>query len=763
MTFYAELKRRNVFRVGAAYVVVSWLILQVVDVVAPILELPDWVARVVLLIIVIGFIPALLFAWAFELTPQGVKREQDVDRSDSTTRKTGQKLNRIIIGVLALIILLMGAERAGMFQTGSTEPPTEFVESTNPPATPAPATRPLLDPADKSIAVLPFTNRSRGSENTRFFSDGIHDDLLTQLSKIHELKVISRTSVMAYRDTTKNMRQIGEELGVSNLLEGGIQQAGDRVRINMQLINARTDEHLWAETWDRTVTAENLFEIQREVARAIAAALQTTLTEEENEELGRQPTTNTEAYQAVLMSRQLVRRDGFNALTKAEEYARKAIALDPDYVDAYTSLSVALTAGVYLGMYDAGDIAAEARAALDRAFEIDASHGGAWSSLGVLKSQLGEPGSDEAFEKALQLEPGNSDTMTVYANVLQRNGKPDQALPLLEQARELDPLSPTLLFVIGRTLGALQDSKGALEAFKRVREIDPSSPLGYGPAGGSYYAVGQLDQSVFWIRRGLEIDPEDYELAGWMVFLLDTLEDFTGAREWSDWLNDWVTNEPQPMAMQAHHHYLVGNFGIALQYANLALNLGLPDRWNSDGVFMRIKRDEALANGAPAAGIEVFRKHHPQLFGEQPLITQNNLLQAVDLALLLKLTGREQETGILLATALEAYDRPYFTTGGTKAWLVPAKAEALAILGRDQEALDELRRIIDKGWRVYWRWETDLNPNFNGLHEHPEFRAMIEELEEDMRHQREKVFEMNARGKIAPLPPTRTDKQSSSL
>jgi TolB-like protein/Flp pilus assembly protein TadD len=756
MTLFAELKRRNVFRVGAAYVVVSWLVLQVVDVVAPIVELPDWVAKGILLVIAIGFIPALLFAWAFELTPQGVKREQDVDRSDSTKRRTGQKLDRIIIGVLALIILMMGAERAGLFQTGSLEPPAGLAESVSPsPADPAVATRPRLDPADKSIAVLPFTNRSQGSENTRFFSDGIHDDLLTQLSKIHELKVISRTSVMAYRETTKNMRQIGEELGVSNLLEGGIQQAGDRVRINMQLINAKTDEHLWAESWDRTVTAENLFEIQSEVARAIANALQATLTEEENEELGRTPTTNTEAYQAILMARQMIRRNGFNALTRAEEYSRDAIRLDPDYIDAYVTLAVALAEAVYLGKYDAGDISAEALEALEKAFEINPQYGRAWSSLGVWRSLLGEPGAEQAFDQALQLDPANSDTMNVYANVLQRDGKPQQALPILQKARELDPLSPTILFVLGRTLGALEDYEGALGAFARIREIDPSSPLGYGPAGGSYYALGQLDQSVFWIRRALEMDPEDYELAGWMVFMLDTLEDFTGAREWSDWLNDWVTNEPQPMAMQAHHHYLVGNFGIALQYANLALNLGLPDRWNSDGVYMRIKRDESLANGTPAAGIEVFRKHHPQLFGEEPLITQNNLLQAVDLALLHKLAGREQDARRLLEAALEAYDRPYFTTGGTKAWLVPAKAEALALIGRDREALDELRRIIDKGWRVYWRWETDLNPNFNGLHEHPEFQAMIEELEEDMRQQRERVFEMNAQGEIAPLPATR--------
>ncbi len=750
MTLFSELKRRNVFRVGAAYVVVSWLILQVVDVVAPILELPEWVARTILLILAIGFIPALLFAWAFELTPEGVKREREVDRSLSVTRETGQKLNRIIIGVLALVILVMGADRAGLFRTGGPEPGAATVE-------PVSALPGLPSPADKSIAVLPFTNRSRGSEDTQFFSDGIHDDLLTQLSKIHELKVISRTSVMAYRDTTKNVRQIGQELGVSNLLEGGIQQAGDRVRINMQLINAKTDEHLWADTWDRTVTAENLFEIQSEVARAIADALQATLTEEENEVLGRKPTANTEAYRAVLMARQFLRRHGFNAVSLAEENARKAIALDPGYIDAHVSLAVALTEGVYLGMFEAGDIAAEARQALDSAFEIDPMYGSAWASLGVLRTVLGEPGAEEAFDRSLQLEPGNTDTMRVYANVLQRAGRPQEALPLLLRARELDPLSPTILFVLGRTLGSLEDYDGALGAYARIREIDPSSPLGYGPAGGSYTSMGQLDQSIFWIRRALEMDPDDYELAGWMVCLLDAIEDYTGAREWSDWLNEWVTNEPMPMAMLAHHHYLVGNFGIALQYSNLALNLGLPDRWNSDAVFMRIKRDEALANGTPEAGMEVFRKHHPQLFAEQPAITPDNLLQAVDLALLQKLAGREQSARRLLEAALEAYDRPYFTSGGTRAWLVPAKAEALAILGRDRESLDELRRIIDRGWRIYWRWETDLNPNFNGLHEDPEFKAMVKELEDDIARQREHVFEMNGRGEIAPLPAVRSE------
>ena len=213
MTLFAELKRRNVFRVGAAYVVISWLALQIVDVVAPILEAPDWVPKLVLFIIAIGFLPALLFSWAFELTPEGVKRERDIDRSASITHKTGQKLNRVIIGVLSLMIMIMAAER---FWPGGTDVPAGQGRIAVQPGQsgPGPASGPALAAIDKSIAILPFVNRSAGLENSRFFSDGIHDDLLTNLSKIHELKVISRTSVMAYRDTTKNMREIGEELPV---------------------------------------------------------------------------------------------------------------------------------------------------------------------------------------------------------------------------------------------------------------------------------------------------------------------------------------------------------------------------------------------------------------------------------------------------------------------------------------------------------------------------------------------------------------------
>ena len=225
MSFIKELKQRNVFRVGIAYVVVAWLLLQLADIVLDNIEAPAWVFQTILLLLIIGFPLALVFAWAFELTPEGLKKEKDVDRSASVTPVTGRRLDFIIIAALGLALLFVVIEYV--------LPPTADVSENL-----------------RSIAVLPFDNRSAEEEDAAFFADGVHDELLTRLSKIHDLRVISRTSVMQYRDnTTRNMRQIGAELGVGSILEGGVQRAGDTVRINVQLIDAQADEHLWANTY----------------------------------------------------------------------------------------------------------------------------------------------------------------------------------------------------------------------------------------------------------------------------------------------------------------------------------------------------------------------------------------------------------------------------------------------------------------------------------------------------------------------------------
>jgi tetratricopeptide (TPR) repeat protein len=309
-------------------------------------------------------------------------------------------------------------------------------------------------------------------------------------------------------------------------------------------------------------------------------------------------------------------------------------------------------------------------------------------------------------------------------------------------------LTENILYAAGLAYSALGNFEAARLNFSLMREIDPSSPLGYSPVGRTFIAEGQLDQALYWMGEAQAVDPRDFESGAWMVALYDCLEDYESAGKWSEWLGNRVTNQALPIAMQASHHYMTGNFEIALQYSNLALKFDLPDRWNSDAVFMRIKRDDALAAGDPESGIRIFSDRHPGLFKSPPEITAGNIGQATDLALLLKMAGRLTEAQHLLGVVLTTYDQPGFANTLFSTGLVPVKAEALAILGDQAASLAELRRIIDQGWRMQWRWKTDLNPNFDGVRQSAEFREMVTELEEDMARQRYRVQNLPIRSEV---------------
>ena len=248
MSLIGELKRRNVLRVSAAYVVTAWLILQVTEVVVSLTPAPGWVGTTVLLILLAGFPICLLLSWFFELTPEGLRRDSEADRAG---RGNGRRIDFVIIGILAAALLVL------VLQNHVLEEPAGV-----------PAPRPL---PSTTIAVLPFSNMSAANENADFFATGMHDDLLTQLAKLSGLRVISRTSVLEYAETTKNMRQIGAELGAGTLLEGSVMRAGDTIRINAQLIDANTDEHLWAETFDREFDPDGLFELQDDLVPRIVS------------------------------------------------------------------------------------------------------------------------------------------------------------------------------------------------------------------------------------------------------------------------------------------------------------------------------------------------------------------------------------------------------------------------------------------------------------------------------------------------------------
>ena len=373
MSLFNELKRRSVFRVGIAYVIIAWLVAQILQLVFESFGTPEWVMKTVLVLMAAGMPFVLFFAWAFELTPEGLKREHEVDRSQTITNKTSRKLDFFIISVLAVAVVYLGVDKLFFTQELSTALPVAESTSTE------------IADTRKSIAVIPFANRSDKKEDV-FFVDGIHDDVLTQLARIRSLKVISRTSMMQYRDTTKNMPQIGEELGVKNILEGGVQRAGDRVRINVQLIDAQADEHLWAETYERELTAENIFRIQSEIATAIAKALAATLSPDEQQRLSSVPTQNLEALESYFHGKRLSISRLSNELIEAVDYFERAVDLDPEFALAYVGLADAwVLRDINDGQVPTAEAHANAKAASDSALRLDPGLGEAHASLGQLQ------------------------------------------------------------------------------------------------------------------------------------------------------------------------------------------------------------------------------------------------------------------------------------------------------------------------------------------------------------------------------------------
>ena len=318
--FFAELKRRNVYKVAIAYGVVAWLLMQVASQIFPFFEIPNWAVRLVVLLLVIGFPVALILAWAFELTPEGIKRTEDLDRSRSVAPKTGRKLDFLIIGVLLAVIAIFAYQRFA--------PPKKIPSI-------------AAELPEKSIAVLPFENLSRDPDNA-FFTDGVQDEILTDLAKIADLKVISRTSVMQYKSgIARNLREIGQQLGVAHLLEGSVQRATNRVRVNAQLIDARTDAHLWGQTYDRDLA--DVFAIQSEVAKAIADQLQAKLSPNEKAAIEKPPTTDVSAFDLYSRAKTLATSTSFSAaqrqnLLQAADLLDQAVARDPAFFQAYCLL-----------------------------------------------------------------------------------------------------------------------------------------------------------------------------------------------------------------------------------------------------------------------------------------------------------------------------------------------------------------------------------------------------------------------------------------
>jgi TolB-like protein/Tfp pilus assembly protein PilF len=501
--FFCELKRRNVYRAAVGYAAVAWLIIQVVTQVAPVFEIPSWVVRSVIVLLLAGAPVALVVAWAFELTPEGFVRAEEAPAESSRGRAFGRKLNAVIIVVLAVAVAVLLVDRfRPNRRTGTGDAP------------------------EKSIAVLPFDNMSNDPENA-FFADGIQDDILTSLAKIAELKVISRTSTLPYRGgkSSHNLRQIADALGVATVLEGSVRRAGAQVAVTVQLIDAATDRHVWAHRYDRTIS--NALTLQGELAQEIASALHAKLSPEEKARVETKPTDHPDAYVHYLRARQLEQGPDnlLQDFLQAEDLLTKAVALDPQFALAF-ALRAKARADIF--HFHQAVESWKAKAWLDarEALRLQPNASETHHVMGLCFYWL-----DGDYERALEqfgvasgLAPNDTNPTYFTAAIRRRQGKWQEALDTFQRIESLDPQNPNIARNILFTHTAMRNWAAAGRAGERLAAIAPDSVSSRVQAAYvDFWANGTTEN----LRRVLDSIPPDVDPDGvvtasrWDVALID--------------------------------------------------------------------------------------------------------------------------------------------------------------------------------------------------------------------------------------------------
>ena len=490
-SFFAELRRRNVYKVAIAYIVGGWALSQGIAQVFPVFDIPNWVIRLIVLLIIIGLPIALVLAWTLEITPEGIKRTETADAMPAATRK---KKHAWIYVVVIGAAISIGLFFLGRYSAG------------NKAASPAGI-------SNKSIAVLPFDNLSRDPDNA-YFAEGVQDEILTRLAKVADLKVISRTSTQHFKSTPDNLPQIAKQLGVAHILEGSVQKSGEQVRVNVQLINALTDAHLWGDTYDRKLT--DIFAVESEIAKTIAETLQARLTGSEKTLITKTPTVNPEAYELYLKGRFFWNKRTGADLLKSIDYFKQAVEKDQKYALAYAGLADAYVLLPPYGAASPSESFPQAEAAARKALELDDTLAEAHTSLGqvLLFYDLDFAGSTMEFERALSLDPNYATAHHWYGGggPLLALGQFDRAIKEGKRAVELDPLSLINNADLGWLYFNARRYNEAEAQARKTLEMDSHFYLAHYYLGEVLQLKGQLTEAIAEYKKAAELDDDPFVL-----------------------------------------------------------------------------------------------------------------------------------------------------------------------------------------------------------------------------------------------------------
>jgi serine/threonine-protein kinase len=690
--FFAELKRRKVFRVAAVYGAVAFVVLQVADILVPALHLPESFTTGIALVSILGFPIAVVMAWAFDSTPSGIQRTDAARTGELEAIIAQPAATRWPSGLLALVgitALVVGGWLALSSRSDSSTAEAIGAGTTSVAPTAGGAGEEADPAGPPSIAVLPFDNMSRDPE-TLPFTDGLHDDLLTQLSKIGSLKVISRTSVQEYRDSPKSIPEIGDELGVGYVLEGGVQRAGDQFRLNVQLIDAESEGHLWAEQYTGDLTVAGMFAIQTEIATQIADALEAQLTEDQRESLARVPTDDLQAYESYRRGMEYVRESYSEpTIRAAERYADQAIARDSTMAEAWALKSVAASS-LYWFFFDRSD--SVTAASLDHArralaLEPDLPHGhwalGAWH----YRVNLDYEKALEEIDEALKGMPGEVDLLTLAGSVHRRNGDMEDAIRRFEEAAELDPRQSMAPYSVGETLSLLRRYEEADAWLRRAIEVRPDFAFPY-----SFLAANQV------------------RAAGDTAGARELLDEISELGIYSDGVENFSYSELFRYGRQAPRmrEYLGGAADeSSSQFVYVPASYVRGWSWRMEG------NDDRARASFDSARVTIERR-----LTEHPDDARFHSVLGVVLAGL----GRTDEAIASAKRGLELMPPELEAWRGT--YRLRDLALVYAMTGRPDEALEILERLLSMP-ADFSVWDLRLDPYWDPLRGNPRFEALV--------------------------------------
>lgn len=724
MKFWQELRRRRVYRLAGLYIVGAWLVIQVAEISFQAWGVPDSALQYLFVAAVACFPIALIFSWFYDITPRGIVRTEAAGVTETVKLKLKRADYAILTALLGVGLTIL---------LGSAEKIQQQIET-------ATVSTGSIERRENSIAVLPFNNLSNREED-QFFTDGIHDDLLTTIARIGSLKVISRTSMMEYRDTVKKIPQIAQELGVANILEGGIQRSGNQVRINVQLINAITDEYLWAETYDRQLTAENLFAVQSEIAKTIASALQARLSAEEQQRIDAMPTDNLQAYKAFMRGRQLMAtRDSTRLKLATEEFAR-VVEIDPLFALGWVGVadSNMLLAG-YNSAYRAEDLRPVWEEALKNALAIDDGLGEAYVSLASIHA--GHKRYDEAeetYQKAIELSPNYATAYLRYSGFLARYPlRIREQVELIRKAVELDPRSPT----IRASLGHKYKDQGlytlAVAQFQRVIELTPDFAPGYSDLAWLYsFEMSQFDKAVPLHRKAVEIDPGNYSYSFLMTFTYLQLGDLEALQEIREKMANLGAKKWRLGIIDLLISLAKGNPAGTLEVINwLAPEVQGSPFWTQLLAFI------ALTQGGIQLSQELYLSAEPGWLepDQWPRLIETTRNRGCTVAWVFMNTG-DQELGAALLQQATAYiedDLPLVTEHPDRYF----PDECYLVAGDTEKALQSIETQLAHNHLYAWNAVHKL-PMYDLIRDDPRFQAARAEHARRIAVQREAIAKMD--------------------